>query len=449
MSERTRTMDLDPIVHQVETHYSLVHSDSSQNVNTPSAVNDVVTTSGNIVMNDIVTEDYWAKVKSGQIIINPMTKTHTVNHTGYLARSRDYSLSYDLKNGTPVTSWTTNDQAIFSYSDVSAPSLLPLPSTIDVDYYVNQQVLRCWAEVTSAPIQVYVSAIELKETYDFVVDIILSLWEFAQAGLELKKQVAKGWITYAKAADIWLSWRYAIRPLIGECNSAIEAYNQIVGNNSRRMRFQVSKFVTSVNEDEVTHDRYTAYNHLSEAITYARNSSRTLKVSAGMICGVRGTKMKVIDTLGLDEFLSSAWELVPFSFVLDWFVNVGTWLQAWSPTGQLLPLGGWTTTVETVAQTREVVNFVHDYTAIPPYYGTGTGTLVSSSKDGSVVTTKTRNKMPARSEFYSFNIKLNNSKVLDLLAIVNNSLRNGGLDRVVNPRNLRRAKWNYSRLRRV
>ena len=36
-----------------------------------------------------------------------------------------------------------------------------------------------------------------------------------------------------------------------------------------------------------------------------------------------------LDALGLQP-LPTAWELLPFSFVADWFLNIGTFLEAWT-----------------------------------------------------------------------------------------------------------------------
>lgn len=45
--------------------------------------------------------------------------------------------------------------------------------------------------------------------------------------------------------------------------------------------------------------------------------------------------------LGLTRPLSTAWELVPWSFVVDWFLNVGTWLDAVQPSGASKNLCAW------------------------------------------------------------------------------------------------------------
>lgn len=49
-------------------------------------------------------------------------------------------------------------------------------------------------------------------------------------------------------------------------------------------------------------------------------------------------------SLGLTRPLSTAWELVPYSFVFDWFLNVGGWLDAIQPSGATKNLCTWEST---------------------------------------------------------------------------------------------------------
>lgn len=52
-------------------------------------------------------------------------------------------------------------------------------------------------------------------------------------------------------------------------------------------------------------------------------------------------------TLGLNgrDLLPTLWELVPLSFVVDWFTNVGRWINAVTPNPDVRILGLWTTSV--------------------------------------------------------------------------------------------------------
>jgi hypothetical protein len=73
----------------------------------------------------------------------------------------------------------------------------------------------------------------------------------------------------------------------------------------------------------------------------------------------------VLRTLGLrvQDFPATLWELMPWSFVADWFVNVGSWLRVVSPIPGLNILGSWSTIID--ERTTTYSGNVY----IPPYAG--------------------------------------------------------------------------------
>jgi len=50
----------------------------------------------------------------------------------------------------------------------------------------------------------------------------------------------------------------------------------------------------------------------------------------------------------------TAWELIPFSFVVDWFVNFGDYIQALTPKLGIKGLSSWTTVIKETKVTRSV-----------------------------------------------------------------------------------------------
>jgi hypothetical protein len=56
------------------------------------------------------------------------------------------------------------------------------------------------------------------------------------------------------------------------------------------------------------------------------------------------------DVFGLSfkEIPITAWELVPYSFVIDWFVNAGDYIQAVTPKLGVKVLGSWSTTEDEI-----------------------------------------------------------------------------------------------------
>lgn len=62
---------------------------------------------------------------------------------------------------------------------------------------------------------------------------------------------------------------------------------------------------------------------------------------AGILCDVEVTTNAL---LGLDSILETVWDLTPFSFVLDWFVDVGQAIAASTPKAGVRQLTSWVTT---------------------------------------------------------------------------------------------------------
>jgi hypothetical protein len=128
--------------------------------------------------------------------------------------------------------------------------------------------------------------------------------------------------------------------------------------------------------------------------------------------------------MGADQLLSTAWELVPYSFVVDWFLNTADFLAAWNPSVDVVPLTSWVTIMSEIEQTREITGYERGkvYFSNPTWvwdssYGTHTY-RVDSTPEIVKTTSKERIPRPERPLIPSLNIRLNVSKVLDLLALL-------------------------------
>jgi hypothetical protein len=77
---------------------------------------------------------------------------------------------------------------------------------------------------------------------------------------------------------------------------------------------------------------------------------KTVRVGAG-VCYIASSMlptdalMKSLSLRGRD-IPSLLWELTPYSFVVDWFANVGQWVQAVVPDPSLSFTGNWVTVIE-------------------------------------------------------------------------------------------------------
>lgn len=215
-------------------------------------------------------------------------------------------------------------------------------------------------------------------------------------------------------AEIWLELRYMWRPLVYDMMSAQEA---------------ISRLAAGI-EDPLQRAYATREGSASSSAAYQTGQVRL----AGTIGSVAGLNLAVTHTVNVDVTVHAAvglqvttreitmvdpfvtgWELVPFSFVLDWFVSIGDLLTAFSPfaTGQLQYASLATRTTTTYRSNFKIVpssKFQHD---------SGTSELLTIVK---IVEKYERVKATPKPTL-AFDVNLNVAKLIDLVALWNVSNR--------------------------
>lgn len=109
-------------------------------------------------------------------------------------------------------------------------------------------------------------------------------------------------------AGRWLEMQYGWLPLLSDCFNAAEAFAS-VADPPRKKILRVSRTKTSTGTD-LTPFPSPVFKRESRSIQYEAYEALSAQRS-----------------LGLYDPLSIAWELVPYSFVVDWFVPIGTYLD--------------------------------------------------------------------------------------------------------------------------
>lgn len=138
-------------------------------------------------------------------------------------------------------------------------------------------------------------------------------------------------------SNLWLSWTYGWKPLLNDIYGAAEFYNQqITKDRIMRARATVSisgkSTVNTVKPQVGWEMRHT--------------TTRSWKYSCKLVIfyKVVNDNSKTIAQLGLMNPAVIAWELLPFSFVADWFLPVGNFLQSLDATVGLTFVKGCRTT---------------------------------------------------------------------------------------------------------
>jgi len=121
----------------------------------------------------------------------------------------------------------------------------------------------------------------------------------------------------------------------------------------------------------------------------------------------------VIDDIIEIDPIVTAWEVVPFSFILDWFLNVGDVLQAYTPFATENLLGSYTTTRSEIITSCVSVPGTMGNPSSGWYY-LPTNNQLYELETVKVTTTRAT---AAPSASLSFNVNLNEAKLLDLASI--------------------------------
>lgn len=128
-------------------------------------------------------------------------------------------------------------------------------------------------------------------------------------------------------ANAWLEYQYAWKPLFQDIHGAVDDLTQ--GLPKRGAYFSVVRNVRkdASSGDVVVNPRYT--------VTGSGSYSIRCKVYARM----GNEQLANLSTMGLVNPLAVAWELMPYSFVVDWVLPVGNVLNAITAPMGLIPLG--------------------------------------------------------------------------------------------------------------
>lgn len=373
------------------------------------------------VMHDIVTPNWRECQKLGIIINNPMDSTRHITRSSIATIDIDSHLRYLVYCGASPT-WLYGRSrylgTIPSATFISGKGIdyLEAPA-LSADSLVARAVHKAWArqELTSA--QTLVMAAELAETIVSLQALFRSLYRLTK--LVVRDDIPKlikefNFLSGTKVSEKYMFARYALRPLVYDVLSCIEALNGKTKGVGERFTSRGSVEETNTIEDEVPWE----FNNTSggeidhQEMTFLRKSSKTVHASAGVLSLI--TALSKLNTWGLDQPLEAIWEVIPFSFVIDWFCDIGTTIAAFTPEYGLRPLTSWSVVTTTTHQSITVTEASRSVTPGPAGELLHAGYRVENCTLSYTKIEKIRAPEPRRTILPKFHVKLDGWKVYDL-----------------------------------
>lgn len=247
-----------------------------------------------------------------------------------------------LYNGTSSIHSSGITPAVYRYS---------FTGTVSVDSgLVNRAETECLAKIGEMKVNLTVALAEARKTAEMVASRVTTLirlirllekrrfraaWYLLKRYWRKQRRIysnvvkSKNW-TYpfkdrptsqTTPANAWLEYSYGWLPLINDIWGGIELINS--GFRSKRFLFSAERTVGEPLDPRLF------FGLTGDLIECSGSARQSAKVT---LWAVVTDLVHNGNALGLINPALVAWELVPYSFVFDWLVPVGTWLESLSAT---------------------------------------------------------------------------------------------------------------------
>jgi hypothetical protein len=293
-------------------------------------------------MTDYVTPNFRKLQAEGRIFNNPMSKTELTvsgSDAGWKFIKTDLTqVSYGEWNGP----W-----GITVFGVPAQPS----SDGALIELLVSLASTQALAGVESAPVMGQVILAEMHKTIAMLRSPLKGLTDFIRDRRQWEKyrgrkpkgstrnRAARNRTTKESlsdgvqaAANSWLEARFGWRPFLMDMEDIIKTLQEGDFGDRKTSRAKQERVVTSTRN----------YVGVAAGIEtdFTENVKTTYGVRAGILYQFQNDPMSDFG-FSWSELPISAWELVPFSFVVDWFINVGDYIQAITPKCGTAFLAAW------------------------------------------------------------------------------------------------------------
>jgi len=182
----------------------------------------------------------------------------------------------------------------------------------DVAY--QQALARLYGKIRNSSLNIDVDAFEGRETARMIRNTIKAVRGIKSFTKQAIKDIKKD--PTLSASNAWLQYKYGWSPLVGTIYDALEFHSKEWPKYNVRARGKASSYDGA---EIATGGYYSPDRSVVESGSYRTQIDLTYQVT--------DVESFALDRIATLDPASIIWELTPYSFVADWFYNIGEYLK--------------------------------------------------------------------------------------------------------------------------
>jgi len=292
---------------------------------------------------DVETDAWKSKIAKGEVINSPFKRTIYDNVIpGNVSFSNSFR-TYCAANTPKEAGWDMSGKvyATFIRNATRCKTLYEegyVPGGLKSEI-IDAAVVDAHANVDVSEMMALASLAESGKAVSSMSSILRRVLTIARNVRRLNIRELAGELSPKEVADRYMEARYALRPLMYDAVGVMRAI-EVPREKTRR---------TFRGYAEASHSNSDVVQDVGVMTSLSCSMTRTLDYSvsarAGILCDV---EVDAMSAFGVDQLAETLWELVPFSFIVDWFTNIGDIIAAWTPNAGINQLASWVTVKETM-----------------------------------------------------------------------------------------------------
>lgn len=294
-------------------------------------------------MDDIVVKNFFARRKKGEIFNNPCTRLEVEFSASSTASNSRVKKVLPCASGIKSAAGNCNRGLWPSYGH--------LPMRDFGELGLNEAVVtagtQAWANVLKPEILTGEPIHDWEATWHMLRHPLSNYHQFLSRVHKKKSFRRSGLALGEFISGHWLQYRYGMQPLVLDLMAAFEAA-VLPRFDFNRYTARGSSSVIPWDDNDTLSTTETYYNG-----TVARSIHQEGYVRAGVLYEHTLTTSDVWG-LSAHNVLPLLWEIFPYSWMVDWFVNAGDFIAAFTPKAGVKVLSSWYTTYTEVLQKGEL-----------------------------------------------------------------------------------------------